>query len=164
MQLSRRLLPVAASVGSLVFIVKAKKTAWLPQQRRVVRPPLDHPGDPVDPAAQNLRYALAVAGIIEEFGTLKEGLAALGMTTLPELHEAVGHPDFSRLGVNDDGVLCYQPARSQPTIPTQRTTSPTHIESPIPVIDGDACDVLGMGAAALLSRYQQIHAPDEAAT
>lgn len=143
--MNRRLSSGTVSAASLLVIAQAVATRWLPQQRAVAHSSLDcRPGDPGDPARQNLRYALAVAGIIEEFGTLKAGLAALGMTTLPEFYAAVGDPNFPRLAENDDGVLCYKPVYEAPPFPAQKTTSPpTPSERPVPTIELDTFDALG---------------------
>ena len=76
--------------------------------------PLDwQPGDPMDPNGQNLLLQLGLAGTIEEFGSLEEGLAAFGFDTLDEFYAAVVDPAHNRIDKNDDGILCFKPFPEQ---------------------------------------------------
>ena len=72
--------------------------------------PLDwQPGDPMDPAGDNLLFQIAVSGLVAEFGSLEAGLAAFGFSTLEQLYAEVIDPGFNRVDKNDDGVLCVKP-------------------------------------------------------
>jgi hypothetical protein len=72
--------------------------------------PLDwQPGDPMDPSGQNLLLQLGIAGMIEEFGSLQEGLAAFGFGTFEEFYAAAIDPAHNKVDKNDDGILCFKP-------------------------------------------------------
>jgi hypothetical protein len=71
--------------------------------------PLDwQPGEPMDPSGQNLLLQIGLAGLIEEFGSLQEGLSAFGFGTLDEFYAAAIDPAFNQVDKNDDGVLCVK--------------------------------------------------------
>ena len=77
--------------------------------------PLDwQPGEPMDPAGDNLLLQIGVAGTIEEFGSLEAGLQAFGFATLEDFYAAAVDPQFNQYDKNDDGVLCFKrfPANS----------------------------------------------------
>jgi hypothetical protein len=71
------------------------------------------PGDPMDPNGENLLLQIALAGLIEEFGSMAAGLEAFGFATLEELYAAAVDPGFDKVDHNDDGILCVKPFPEQ---------------------------------------------------
>ena len=71
--------------------------------------PLDwEPGDPMDPTGDNLLLQIAVAGMVEEFGSVAAGLEAFGFATFEDLYAAAIDPGFEKFDHNGDGVLCVK--------------------------------------------------------
>jgi hypothetical protein len=72
--------------------------------------PLDwQPGDPMDPSGQNLLLQIGLAGTIEEFGRLQEGLSAFGFDTLEGFYASAIDPAFNKTDKQNDGILCVKP-------------------------------------------------------
>lgn len=75
------------------------------------------PGDAIDPDGKNLLFQVAVAGTVEEFGSLEAGLAAFGFSSLTDFYAAAVDPPFNTVDRNDDGVLCVKPFPDVSRIP-----------------------------------------------